>query len=172
MTSDTDKDASQSAVAAISDPTAFHEVADVPVHKDTDVAPPDVVNQLADAPDMAIVGVENDDGAVLLRRLTDTCAWKLPVATVEEDEAYGAAVRDHVTETIGALELEAVEGVWSVDVRSEDGDRTASRTFAVFSGTLAWAELSPPADGVAEAGWFEKLPESAEELPGTDRFFD
>lgn len=172
MTADTQTDTSPSGLAPITDPDTLRDAEGVEFHADTDVAPPEAVEQMAEAEDMAIVGVENEAGEVLLRRLTDTCSWKLPVALVEEGEDYAAAISDHVTETIGALELDAVEGVWHVDVRTEDGEQTASRTFVVFSGTLDDTDLSVPDDGVTEAGWFDELPENGSALPGTELFID
>lgn len=142
----------------------------VPVHEDTDVAPAEAVESIAEAEDMAIVGVTNDGGEVLLRRLTPTCSWKLPVALVDDGEDYAAAIRDHVAETIGPVAITDVEAVWQIDVRTEDGTETASRSFVVFSGDLATETLEPPADGVEETGWFEELPDDGSELPGTELF--
>lgn len=142
----------------------------VPFHEETDVAPAETVESLAAAEDMAIVGITNDAGEVLFRRLTPTCSWKLPVALVGESEEYAAAIREHVTETIGGIDLRAVEGVWHVDARTEDGAAAASRTFVVFSGTLENETIQVPADGVEEAGWFDDRPEEASSLPGTDLF--
>lgn len=142
----------------------------VPFHEETDVVPAETVESLAAAENMAIVGVTNDAGEVLLRRLTPTCSWKLPVALVDEGEEYAAAIREHVTETVGGIDLRAVEGVWHVDARTEDGAATATRAFVVFSGTLDEETIQLPADGVEEAGWFDELPEEAGGLPGTELF--
>lgn len=155
-------------VGPITDPESLR--GHVPIHEDTDVAPAETVEAIDEAEDMAIVGITNDAGEVLLRRLTPTCSWKLPVALVADGDEYAAAIRDHVTETIGSTELHAVEGVWRIDVRTRNGTDTASRSFVVFSGSLVEESLRPPADGVVDAGWFEALPEDGGELPGTDLF--
>ena len=63
----------------------------VPFHKETDVVPAETIESLAAAEDMAVIGVTNDAGEVLLRRLTPTCSWKLPVALVDGGEDYTAA---------------------------------------------------------------------------------
>ena len=131
---------------------------------------------MAAADDMSAVGITNGDGDLLLRRLTDTCAWKLPVATIGPDEDFAAAITDHVHETIGFdLELDGIAGVWDVTVQTEDGSRSASRAFVTFSATPAsdtydLDAVSPAGDPVAEADWFEALPDNSQAIPGTEEF--
>ena len=149
---------------------------DVPFHREEDTVPGTVVDDVADLPDLASVGIRNDRGEVLLRRLTDTCRWKLPTASVASGEDFVAAAREHVPETLGLRVDLTLAGVWEVHLTATDGDRTATRAFVVFEG--------PPVDGayevdtaaatdpVEEAGWFAELPEDADEIPGTHRFLD
>jgi hypothetical protein len=96
------------------------------------------------------------------------------VETARRPRGWGRGLhgghREHVTETVGGIDLRAVEGVWHVDARTEDGAATAARAFVVFSGTLDEETIQLPADGVEEAGWFDELPEEAGGLPGTDLF--
>ncbi|PSQ55028.1 hypothetical protein BRD22_10615 [Halobacteriales archaeon SW_8_68_21] len=172
MTVDPHANSSPTGLEPITDPDSIRGREGIEFHDDSDVVPAEAVERLTDADDMAIVGVENNDGAVLLRRLTDTCSWKLPVITVGDAEEFATAIRDHVTETIDALELSGIEGVWRVAVESEDGERTAARAFVVFSGTLESDDLSVPEDGVTDAGWFDEIPENGSSLPGTDLFVD
>lgn len=158
-------------VAPLTDPASLRGTGIF--HEETDTAPAEAVDSLADLADVAAVGIEHD-GEVLLRRLTETCAWKLPVATVADGEDYVRAIREQVQGALGPVEVRTVEGVWRVRVRAADADRTAARTFVVFRGTLAEhvdpGAIPVPADGVHDAGWFDALPEDAETVPGTDRF--
>ena len=170
-------DASVTTLEPITDHETLREYDGVPYHEESDVVDAEIVDFQADAPDLAAVGVTNDDRQVLLRRLTETCSWKLPVASVAPDEDYAAAIRDQIPETIGlTVALETVAGVWDLHVRTEDGEQTASRAFVVFGGTsLDGYDLdaaTPEGDGVEDAGWFDALPEDADRVPGTDLFFD
>jgi hypothetical protein len=172
MTIDPHVDSSPTGFEPITDPDSLRSEEEIEFHDDTDVVPAETVEQLSEADDMAIVGVENDDGEVLLRRLTDTCSWKVPVTTVSDGEDFAAAIRDHVTETIDALELDGLEGVWRIAVESENGEQTASRTFVVFNGTLENDDFSVPEDGVTDWDWFDEMPDNGSALPGTDLFID
>lgn len=172
MTVDPHVDSSPTGFETITDPDSLRSEEGIEFHDDSDVVPAETVEQLVKADDMAIVGIENDDGKVLFRRLTDTCSWKLPVTTVSDGEDFAAAIRDHVTETIDTLELDGIEGVWRIAVESKDGEQTASRTFVVFSGTLENEDFSVPKDGVTDGGWFDEIPENGSMIPGTDLFID
>ena len=149
---------------------------DVPYHDETDVADADTVEWMADAADMAAVGVTNDDGDLLLQQLTETCAWKLPVQTVDPGADFAAVITDHVRETIGFdLALDRVAGVWDVTVRTEDGTQSASRAFVTFGATPASGSydldaVSPAGESVEAADWFEALPDNSQAIPGTESF--
>jgi hypothetical protein len=150
----------------------------VPVHEPVDTVPDAVVDQMAALPDLASVGITNDDGEVLLRRLTETCSWKIPTASVASDEDFVAAIDDQIPATIGlAVDIESVRGVWDVTVQTEDNSASAARTFVVFEGASPTGEFdlagaTPTGDAVEEAAWFETLPDDADEVPGTALFFD
>lgn len=175
---DPDTSPSETVVEPIVDHETLRGRDDVAYHDETDVVDAETVEWMADAADLAAVGVTNDDGELLLRRQTDTCSWKVPVATVGTDEDFAAAISTHVRESIGFdLELDAVEGVWDISVRTEDGEQTASRAFVTFSarpisGGYDLDAVTPTGDAVEEAGWFETLPEDASEIPGTGLFVD
>ncbi|MBX0293935.1 hypothetical protein [Haloarcula nitratireducens] len=78
------------------------------------------------------------------------------------------------------VELDGAAGVWRYEAPSAGSDRTVTRRFVVFGASPAsedgGGEL--PTDGgdsvdaAAEVGWFTELPEDAEAVPGTDRFFE
>lgn len=151
---------------------------DIPFHEERDIVDEEIVDQVADLADLAGVGITNDEGELLFRRLTGTCSWKIPVAAVRPGEDFATAIREQVRERIGfALELEAVEGVWDVRVETEDGEHTASRAFVTFSASPVsdsydLAAVTPEGESVEEAGWFEDLPDGADEIPGTALFLD
>ncbi|SFB83600.1 hypothetical protein SAMN05444422_102300 [Halobiforma haloterrestris] len=172
------EDPRSTAFEPITDYESLRDRDDVAYQEETDVVDEAVVDQVADLADLAAVGITNPDGDLLCRRLTDTCSWKIPVATVGPDEEFAAAIVDHVRETIGFdVELESIETVLDVDLRTEDGEKTASRGFVTFAGTPASGNYdleaaTPSGDPVEEAGWFDELPEDADEIPGTEQFLE
>lgn len=147
---------------------------DVPFHREEDTVPGAVVDDVADLPDLAPVGVTNDSGELLLRRLTETCDWKLPTASVAPGEDFVVAAREHLSETLDFRVDLGLVGVWELHLTATEGDRTATRAFVVFEGSPVDGsydlDTAAAADPVEEAGWFADLPENADELPGTDRF--
>jgi hypothetical protein len=169
---------STTALGPIRDHESLRDQDGVPFHEDRDVVDREHVEQLASLADLAGVGVTSSDGELLLRRLTDTCSWKLPVATVGPDEDFVAAVTDHVRETIGFdLELDGIAGVWDIQLRTADGEQTASRAFVTFgaspaSGQYDLAAATPEGEAVEAADWFAELPDGADRIPGTDEFLD
>lgn len=170
---------SSRAVSPFTDPRDRADRDDVPVHVDSDVVPSDQFDTLTDLDDMAIVGVTQNDGRVLLRRLTADCDWKLPVVDVAADEEFVAAAVSAVEDVVGLpVALEGIAGVWRLEAETEDG-RTTTREFVVFEGTPASDPATldlpvdvAPDDAPAEVGWFEAFPESGAPLPGNDLFFE
>lgn len=174
MTTDSPEAAAQT-VESFSDPESLREREDVPFHEERDVVDEETIDVLQDLDDLAPVGVTNDDGEILVTRITETCAWKIPSSAVSPDEDFPTATREWVQQNTGlSISLDGIEGVWHFDLRTEDEERTASRYFVVFSATPLGDESldARPADGAEEAGWFEELPEGAERVPGTDLFLD
>jgi ADP-ribose pyrophosphatase YjhB (NUDIX family) len=177
MTTDAHGDGPSNPVEPITDTDALRDRDDVPYHEPVDIVPEEVVDRMDDLPDLASVGITNDDG-VLLRRLTETCSWKIPTASVAPEEDFTAAIRDHVSETVGlTVELVSVAGVWDVTVETEGGNHSATRTFVVFEGAVPSGDddldaVRPAEEPVEAADWFDELPDGADEIPGTDRFFD
>ena len=130
-----DTDLADDVTDSLVDYEHLRERNDVRYQERRDVVDPAVVDDVAALPDMAGVGITNDDGELLFRRLTDTCEWKIPVVNVDPGEDFAVAISDHVRETIGfEIELAAVETVREITLESEDGERTASRAFVTFSG--------------------------------------
>lgn len=171
-------DTTDPAVDSLVDHERLRERDGVPYHEQRDVVDAAVVDDLADLPDMAGVGITNDDGELLFRRLTDTCSWKIPVANVEPEADFAAEIRRHVRETIGfTIELDGVASVLDITVETEDGERTASRAFVTFAGTPVDGEYdlaaaTPTGEAVEAADWFADAPPDADEIPGTERFLD
>ncbi|WP_121743733.1 NUDIX hydrolase [Natronorubrum halophilum] len=179
MTSHHAGDASSpTAIEPIIDHESLRERDDVPFHEETDVVDAEIVEQVAALADLAGVGITNRDGEVLLRRLTDTCSWKIPVAPVGPEEDFATAIAAHISKTIGlAVALDAIEGVWDISVRTDNGTQTASRAFVIFSasavsGTDDLEAATPEGDAVEAADWFDELPDGADEIPGTGLFID
>ncbi|WP_265111356.1 NUDIX hydrolase [Halosolutus halophilus] len=167
-------------VEPIVDPASLRDRDDVPFHEDTDTVDRAALDELAALEDLVVVGVTNERGAALLRKLTPDCAWKLPLVHVEPGDAYDDAARRAVETVVGLdVELDAIEGVWRFEARLEGGERTATRHFVVFSATPAngtdVADLATSDSGEdvpADVGWFDELPDDAERAPGTELFFD
>lgn len=170
-----------SAVEPVTDPESLRDRGDVPFHEDVDAVPEETFETIRKLDDLALVGVTNDDGEVLLRRLTETCSLKIPSIAVDPGEDFTATARREVQRNTGlSIELDALEAAWRLEVRPEGGeDRTATRHFVVYS-------ASPTADGseeddptaipddheAVEVAWYDELPDEAAELPGIDLFFD
>ncbi|WP_327051622.1 NUDIX domain-containing protein [Halomicrococcus gelatinilyticus] len=179
-TQQSDETTQTASVEPITDAETLRERDDVPVHDDEDVVDEGTLDVVDDLDDLAVVGVTNDDGAVLLRRLTEDCEWKLPVEEVARDEDYADAARRAVEEVVGLpVALHAVEAAWHFEARLADGDRTATRDFVVFSASPASdapdlddLPVDAAEDAPAAVGWFDELPADAEEAPGTRLFFD
>jgi hypothetical protein len=173
-----DTDSATTAIGPIVDHESLRERDNVPFHEDRDVVDGELVDKLQSMDDLAGVGITNDGGDLLFRRLTDTCSWKIPVATVDPEEDFAAEITEHVRGTIGfSLELDGIAGVWDIRLRTADGERTASRAFVTFSaspisGRYDLAAATPEGEPVEEAGWFGDLPSEADEIPGTDVFLD
>lgn len=151
------------------------------VRVDADEVDAETFETLTGMDDLAPVAVTNHDGEVLLVHLEEDCDWKLPCATATPGDDYGAAAREMVERHTGLeIELDAFEGAWLYDTRLEDGDRTHTRSFVVYSATpanedaaLADVPIDVPAeDEPAGIGWFDELPESAAEAPWNGLFFD
>lgn len=158
---------------SLTDPDSLQSQPEIPYHTDTETVDAETFETLSELEDMAIAGVRNDGGEVLFRRLTPDCAWKLPVVTVGDNDDYADGARRAAAEVGVPVELDAVVGVWRVEARLADGDRTATRTFVVFEATpTGGADLSAARDREgrpADVGWFDELPDGAQKLPGTDR---
>jgi len=174
-------DSADSSLAPITDVESLRDRSDVPFHDDSDDVDAETVDAVAGLDDWAVVGVTDDDGSVLLRRLTPDCELKLPVSGVGEEDDFVAAARSAVEDVLGLpVELDGVEGVWTFEAHEADGDRSATRRFVVFGATPAvdTAGVSLPTDDVpdedapVESGWFDEFPEDGEKAPGTDLFFD
>lgn len=168
-------------IGPISDHESLRDREDVPFHEVTEVVDGETVETVAALDDMAPVGVVNEAGEVLVMRVTEDCAWKIPLAAVEPDADYAARARQWVADQAGLeISVDGIAGVWCFTVRDEDGGGEATRNFVVFGATHAPGDPSASdtssddfADGSAtEAGWFDQLPADAEAVPGTDLFFE
>jgi hypothetical protein len=175
MTTQSPEDASD---ASLVDPESLRDRPDVTVHDDIDVVDEETLDIVADLDDMAIVGLTNDDGEVLMMEITDTCDLKLPSASVAPDEDFAAAAREWVESQAGlTIDLDAPTAAWRIELSSEDGDRTAERHFVTYDATLASGERPSdvddrPDDGAEFADWFDEMPDRAAEAPGSPQFFD
>jgi hypothetical protein len=174
----TEKRSPSSAFDPIVDHETLRDTDDIPFHEQTDVVDEDVVEQVASLDDLAGAGITNENGELLFRRLTDTCSWKIPVQSVDPEEDFAQAITDHIQETIGfTVALVAVDGVWDIRVETEDGEKSASRAFVIFSaspvsGNYDLAAVTPEDDPVEEAGWFGEIPPETDRVPGTDLFLE
>ena len=166
------------ALEPIVDYEPLRDNAEIPYHDNTDTVDSEVVAQMAALGDLAAVGITNPDGELLFRRATETCSWKIPVASVAPEEDFADEIRTHVRETIGFnLSLDDIAGVWDITVESEDGTQRASRAFVTFSaapesGTYDLADATPDGEPVDEAGWFATPPEDADLIPGTEQLLE
>lgn len=146
----------------LSDPPAFAENAQVPVESRT------FTHDTADHPEagsagLAVVGVTDDDGALLLLVQPSADHAVLPHATVERDDGWAVAAREHV-EALTGLDV-AVDGVRRVHrvehvIAGEDGPRDTTH-HVVFAGSVAGS--APTMTGLCddndwEVGWYRTPP--------------
>ena len=163
---------------SILDHRSLRDQEGIPFHEHTDTVPQEVVEQMSDLADLAGAGITNPDGELLLRRLTDTCSWKIPVATVGPEEDFATAITEHIEETIGfTVTLDTIEGVWDITVQTEDEENTASRAFVIFSaspvsGSYDLDAAMPGGESVEGADWFGELPDEIDTIPGTNLFVE
>lgn len=170
----------RSAVESITNLESLCRRDDVPVHEERDVVDEATFDAVASLEDVAVVGVTNEDGEVLLRKLTDDCDWKLPLGVVSPGEDYAEVAREAVETVVEfRVTLDGIEGVWCYELRLENGERTTSRRFVVFSASpadgetdAALAPIAPESEGPAGVDWFDELPDGAAQAPGTRSFFD
>lgn len=164
----------------IASPERFEEH-DVPVHVDVDTVNQETVDTVSGMDDLAPTGVVRSDGSVLLMRVTTDCKWKIPCRAVGPNQAYGIAAKEWVSDSTGLeIELDSVEGIWRIELTAEETDDTAVRNFVVFSASPKADSLQPnplvddvsPTKPPADMGWYDELPEGAEEPPGTELFFE
>lgn len=155
----------------IYDPESLRDRTDVPFHENTETVDETTLDRLEAMDDMAPIGVTDEDGETLVMQVTETCDWKIPAASVGPGDDFAEAARQWVETNAGvAVELNAVEGVWHVEARSVDGDRTAERYFVVFGASPVGSRNA--AGEAVGTGWFTDLPADAVAVPGTDLFLD
>lgn len=109
---------------------ALRDRHEVPHSVETEVVDGDLVETIERLENLAVVGVTNDRGAVLLLRVTEDCELKPPTPSVAPDEDYAATARDWVESQAGfPITLEAVEGCGSTRPNSGTGHgRRAARS--------------------------------------------
>lgn len=179
MTPNPSTETAESAVSeSIVDPESLRDDDGVVFEADTDVVDAETFDRVEDLADLAIVGLTNETGEVLLRKLTPDCSWKLPCRAVDPGDDYVAAANQTLVNQVGPeATLDTVIGVWSLEARTEDGTRSTTRNSVVFRATQTLdgpepSAVAPGGEAVADADWFEQPPEGVPQLPGTDRFFD
>lgn len=179
MTTDAaDETAPTAAAESIVDHETLRGLSDVPFHEETERVDSETFDTIDGLDDMAVVGVTNADGDVLLMRVTEDCALKLPTPEVAPDEDFAEAARAWVESQAGLeITLDSIEGVWCHEARLEGADRTATRAFVVF-GASPVADEDGTADTIAErteahaVDWFAELSDDTAMAPGTRLFFD
>jgi hypothetical protein len=125
--SDDEPTATEGAVAieSVADVEALRDRDDVPFTTETDVLDRETFERLREDADVgdgaAIVGITNDDSAVLLK---NTCTgWLPPGGNVGPGDGWSAVARQQAESWTGlAVELDGVECVRRIDRRPEGSD--------------------------------------------------
>ncbi|ADQ69434.1 hypothetical protein C499_12710 [Halogeometricum borinquense DSM 11551] len=168
----TEETTESTAIGPITDLDALRD-AGVPFFEETDTVEEAQFELLDNLDDLAPVGVVNEDGEVLVMRVSEDCTPKIPSAAVEPGEDYAAVAQQWVRQQAGIdVTLDGVEGVWTVTVRLEDEAREATRNFVVFAATPETGDAAVHEGDAFEADWYAELPDDAADVPGTNRFFD
>lgn len=161
MTDDTLTD-DPTADATLSDPTTLLDRADVPVRERRETVDDDAFEDHESWDGMAVVGVTDDDGRLLLLRREDGDHAILPHHPVEPGDDYAAVARQATEEAANLpVTVEGVEHVRRVDFRhAADEARTARRHDVLFRATPA-SDAAPTSDrGCWTATWSREIPEN------------
>jgi len=176
MTANTHRNPGVSVPDSMSDPESLRGSDGVRFETDTDVVDAELFEEIVELADLACVGLTNERGEVLLRKLTPDCSWKLPCQGVAPEEDFVAAAEETLAEQVGPdATLEAVTSCWVFTARVEDGERSTTRRFAVFQAVPAAetpSDVDPGGEAVADAGWFREPPSDEGGLPGSGWFFE
>lgn len=181
MTAQSSRDTSENTVGSIIDPESVRDRDDIPFHEERDIIDRETFEIVDDLDDMAPVGVTNDEGEVLLMKVTEDCDRKIPSASVSPDEDFVRSAQQWIEEQTGfTIAFDGIEGIWHFKGRLENEEHTATRYFVVFRGSPVAEEgdvddptdVIPEEHGAADIGWFDELPDDAAEAPGTQLFFN
>ncbi|MFC6976060.1 hypothetical protein ACFQL1_17350 [Halomicroarcula sp. GCM10025709] len=115
-------------IDSITDPDTLLDSGDVSVTEDTAVVDEETVEFVADAPDMAPVGVTTG-GETLVMRVTEDCSWKLPSSNVAPEASFAESAREWVRTNTGLdISIESVAGCWRhrLSSRRPTGPRRAT----------------------------------------------
>lgn len=148
--------------ATLSNPTTLLDRADVPVRERRETVDDDAFEDHESWDGMAVVGVTDDDGRLLVLRREDGNHAILPHRPVEPGDDYDAVARQATEEAANLpVTVEGVEHVRRVDFRHADDEaRTARRHDVLFRATPA-SDAAPTSDrGCWTATWSREIPEN------------
>jgi hypothetical protein len=128
--------------------------------------------ELAPTDGWAVVGLTNDDGALLLMD-DGRHGWTLPAIPVRDGDWADRAREVAESLTGRPTDLIGVERVRRLDYREEDGDGHLTVHHVVLraastSGEPVADEPTVGCDGSAEVEWFDALPDDLEGVPADD----
>lgn len=165
----------ESPVESLPDPELLLDREDVEFREETKVVEPERFETFRERTEtidgVTVVGVTNDDGAVLLTGHEDD-GWRPTGGGVEPGEDWAAAGRRTAEAEAGVpIVLDRPEVLKRYTYRLEGGDdREVDEYFVFFRGSLAdesatdLSDLDSQED--ATVGWFDEVPENA--YPGEE----
>ncbi|AHG05090.1 hypothetical protein HALDL1_02310 [Halobacterium sp. DL1] len=157
----------------LTDPESLLNRDDIDVCEESVAVPSEAFEHYAAADGVSVVGVTNDDDAVLLWTDPDH-GWLLPAAPVEPGEDYVVAARGVVERLAGvAVDVTGVERVRRVEYAADEaGDDRETTVYYVVFGARGGDDplpVEPPGTDESDADWFAHEPD---DLHGEDEASD
>jgi hypothetical protein len=162
MTANTHRDGSpDDAPTDLSDPATLRDDDAVAFRESTAVADAEHFENHAEWDGMAIVGVTDDAGRLLLLRNEDDHAI-LPHRAVEPGDDYAAVAREATEEAVDlAVEIEAVERVRHVRYRLGDDESRRTERYDVLFHAVPRTDATPSSDRDCwRTVWADEAPEN------------
>lgn len=182
--SDSEPSGSELPDSKLLDPESLREREEVAFSRETETLDRESFESLREQSETddgaALVGITNDDEAVLLK---DTCTgWLAPGGNVASDEDWAAVARREAESwTDVAVELDGVERVRRIDHRVEGGepsDVLDGPFYVVFFRASPATDETVPVDSddedAPDVEWFDEVPEGVDSNHENDvrTFFD
>lgn len=174
--SDQPSDTSSSCtVPGFTDPQNPSEEGETQIHTQEDTVPQEVIEEVRSIGDMVVLCLTDEQGRILLRKLTETCPWKPPLKPVPDNSEYTElAVSLAEDELPFPVQITSIGGIWRFELEANDGPGTVAQNFVIFESSPSSSEYQTETSDsetdkkLADVSWFDEIPETAEDVPGVE----